>query len=201
MARMKAQARSWVWWPKIDADIEKNVKSCNTCQLHGNSPPKAPLFPWEWPEEPWKLVHLDFAGPFQGKMFLIVTDAHSKWLEVKILSKITAQDTILELRDVFSYFGLPDHIVTDNGPTFTSSEFRAFMSGNGIKHITVSPYHPSSNGLAERCVQSFQRAMVKIQGTSLKEKVCKFLTKYRCLPLTTTGLSPAELIFGRKMKY
>ena len=64
------------------------------------------------------------------------------------MSKITASHTILELRDIFATLGLPDTIVTDNGPTFTSSEFRLFLSHNGIKYITVSPYHPSSNGLA-----------------------------------------------------
>ena len=133
-------------------------------------------------------------------MFLIITDAHSKWLDVKIMSKITASDTIIELLDVFSTLGLPEAIVTDNGPTFTSGEFRSFMSHNGIKHITVAPFHPASNGLAERNVQTFKRAMVKIQAGSLREKVCKFLTKYRCTFHSTTGLSPAELMFGRNIR-
>ena len=200
VAHMKSQARSWVWWPQIDADIEKSVRCCYTCQKHRKQPAKAPLFPWEWPEEPWKRVHLDFAGPFLGHMYLIATDAHSKWVEVKIMSKITASHTILELRDIFATLGLPDTVVTDNGPTFTSSEFRLFMSHNGIKRITVSPYHPSSNGLAERNVQTFKRAMVKISGGSVRERVCKFLTRYRCTPHSTTGLSPAELMFGRNIR-
>lgn len=200
VAKMKAQARSWVWWPQIDANIEKGVKACYTCQVHSNTPAKAPLHPWEWPEEPWKRIHLDFAGPFMGKMFLIIVDAHSKWLEVKVMHRITASDTILELRDVFSSLGLPEIIVSDNGPTFTSGEFRSFLSHNGIKHITVSPYHPSSNGLAERSVQTFKRAMVKMNGGSLREKVYKFLTKYRCTPHSTTGLAPAELMFGRNIR-
>ncbi|GFS03148.1 Pol polyprotein [Elysia marginata] len=77
------------------------------------------------------------------------------------MNKITASDTILELREVFSTLGLPEIIVTDNSPTFTSSDFCSFMSHIGIKHITVSPYHPSSNGLAERSVQTFKKAMIK----------------------------------------
>ena len=200
MAKMKAQARSWLWWPQIDADIEKSVKCCFICQKHKNKPAKAPLFPWEWPEEPWKRVHLDFAGPFMGRMYLIAVDAHSKWMEVKVMNKITASDTILELRDIFSALGLPDMIVTDNGPTFTSSDFRSFMSHNGIKHVTVSPYHPSSNGLAERGVQTFKSAMIKIKTGSIREKVCKFLTRYRCTPHSTTSLTPSELMFGRNIK-
>ena len=102
------------------------------------------------------------------------------------MSKITTTHTILELCDIFATLGLPDTIVTDNGPTFTSSEFTLFMSHNGIKHITVSPYHASSNSLAERSVQTFKRATVKISGGSVRE-VCKFLTKYRCTPHSTTG--------------
>lgn len=200
MARMKAQARAWVWWPKIDADIEQSVRACYTCQLHGNQSPNAPLFPWEWPEEPWTRVHLDFAGPYLGKMFLIIVDAHSKWVDIKIMNKITAQDTILELRDVFATLGLCSEIVTDNGPTFTSQEFRTFLGKNGIKHITVSPWHPSSNGLAERYVQDFKKFMTKNPSGSIKERVIRFLTKSRSLPHSTTGLSPAELMFGRKMK-
>jgi len=200
MAQMKSQARSWVWWPQIDAEIEKRVRCCYTCQKHRIKSAKAPLFPWEWPEEPWKRVHLDFAGPFLGHMYLIATDAHSKWMEVKVMNKITASDTILALREIFSTLGLPEIIVTDNGPSFTASDFRTFMSLNGIKHITVSPYHPSSNGLAERSVQTFKRAMVKIKSGSVREKLCKFLTKYRCTPHSTTGLSPAELLFGRNIR-
>lgn len=73
------------------------------------------------------------------------------------------------------------------------------MSANGIEHITVSPYHPSSNGLAERAVQIFKQAMVKISHGCLREKVCRFLTKYRATPHSTTGVSPSELILGRKM--
>ena len=200
MARMKAQARSWVWWPKLDADIEKMVRSCYTCQLHSTKPQKAPLFPWDWPDEPWHRVHLDFAGPFLGKQFLLITDAHSKWMDVRPMSKITASATILELREVFATLGLCAQIVTDNGPTFTSSEFRNFLAHNGIQHILVSPYHPSSNGLAEKSVQTFKQAMVKNNVGSIQERICKFLTKYRSLPHSTTGLSPSELLFGRKMR-
>ena len=200
VARMKAQAREWLWWHQIDSDIEKMVKTCYQCQVHAKQPGKAPLHPWDWPSEAWERIHMDFAGPFMGKMFLLIVDAHSKWMDVKIMTKITASDTILELRDVFASMGLPRAIVTDNGPTFTSDEFRNFVSANGVKHITVSPYHPSSNGLAERAVQTFKGAMVKLPKGCLREKVCRFLTKYRSIPHSTTGVSPAELIFGRKIR-
>ena len=200
IARTKSLARSYVWWPLIDLDIERVTKSCVSCEVHKNSPPKAPLNPWVWPVRPWQRVHMDFAGPFLGKMFLIIVDSHSKWIDVKIMNKITTADTILELRDVFSTMGLPDTIVTDNGPTWTSEYFRNFLVCNGVEHILSAPYHPASNGLAERAVQVFKHAMRTNTKGSIRERVYKFLTKYRSTPHSTTGLTPAELMIGRKFK-
>ena len=72
-SRIKSLARSYVWWPKIDSDLERKVKSCPDCQLHQNQPAKAPLHPWEWPDRPWSRLHIDFAGPCLGdKTFLIM---------------------------------------------------------------------------------------------------------------------------------
>ena len=64
---MKALARSMVWWPGIDADLETKVKQCAACQANRKSPPEAPLHPWEWPSKPWSRLHVDFAGPFMGR--------------------------------------------------------------------------------------------------------------------------------------
>ena len=88
---------------------------------------------------------LDFAGPFMGHMFMVLVDAHSKWLEVHIMHSITANRNIELLRIIFATHGLPHKIVTDNGPTFTSHAFSEFLSFNGIKHLKSAPYHPSTN--------------------------------------------------------
>ena len=82
IARMKCLSRSYVWWPGIDKDIEIRIKSCTQCQQNQKTPAKAPFHPWDWPERPWMRLHIDYAGPFLGKMFLVVVDAHWKWLEV-----------------------------------------------------------------------------------------------------------------------
>jgi len=66
---MKNKARGYVWWPGVDQDIEKVVRSCLSCQKVRNTPPKTPLHPWLWPTKPWRRVHVDFAGPFLNKMF------------------------------------------------------------------------------------------------------------------------------------
>ena len=78
--RMKALARSYVWWPGFDQEIEEKVKASNSCQTTRHNPAPAPLHPWEFPNQPWERLHADYAGPFEGKMFLIVIDASLKWL-------------------------------------------------------------------------------------------------------------------------
>ena len=97
------------------------------------------LCPWEWPSRPWQRVHIDFTGPFQGANFLVAVDAHSKWPEVKIMGITTTSKTIEVLRKVFASNGLPEHVVTDNGPQFVSEEFTQFVKENGIKHTRSGP--------------------------------------------------------------
>ena len=92
-------------------------------------------------------------------MYLIAVDAFSKWPEVVIMDTTTASKTIDALRDMFARWGLPHQLVTDNGPQFTSIEFENFIKSNGVVHIRSAPYHPATNGLAERFVQSFKQAL------------------------------------------
>ena len=178
------------------------MKSCECCQAVRKNPAPALLHPWLWPAKPWQRVHFDFAGPFQGRMFFVVVDAHSKWPEVIEISSITAQRTITEVRRLFSSFGLPEQVVTDNGPTFVSEEFRLFLKQNGVKHIRVSPYHPSSNGAMEWLIQTFRSAMKAgvTEELSLQHRLSSFLMTYCTTPHTTTSKTPNELFIGRKMR-
>ena len=121
--KMKALARSYLWWPKLDYDIEKKVRECLRCQQNRRSPSPVPVHSWERPEQPWSRVHIDYAGPFMRCMFLVLVDAHSKWLECHIMSSITANKTMEKLRMIFSTHGLPKKIVSDNGPTFYGAPF------------------------------------------------------------------------------
>lgn len=107
---------------------------------------------------------MDYAGPFLGKMFLVVVDSHSKWMDVYPTNTASSQGTIEKLRQSFSVHGLPQMLVSDNATCFTSAEFAEFMRRNGVKHVTSAPFHPSSNGLAERAVQTFKEGMKKMQG-------------------------------------
>ena len=133
-------------------------------------------------------------------MFFILIDAHSKWIEVHPMYSITASATIQCLRNIFAQFGIPENVVSDNGPTFTSMEFKQFLQRNGVRHTTSPPYHPSSNGLAERAVQIFKHSVAKLTDGTVQTKIARFLFTYRITPQSTTGMSPSELLLGRRLK-
>ena len=202
VSAMKSIARSYLWWPNLDKDLETTARSCLSCQAVKQSPAAAPLHPWVWPSRPWQRVHVDFAGPFMGKMFLLAVDAHSKWGEVYPMLKTTTSKTIELLRHMFAAYGLPEQLVLDNGPQFVSEEFRQFTRGNGIKHIRSSPYHPASNGLAERFVRTFKESMkaMKNENLSLNHKLENFLLRQRTTPQATTRQSPCALFLGRQVR-
>ena len=197
VARMKSLARSYLWWPGMDKQIEICVRECSTCQVSRKEPPVVPLQPWPWPDKPWTRIHIDYAGPMEGRMFLIVTDAHSKWVEIHTTTSSTSNVTIEMLR---KFFATLEVVVSDNATAFTSSEFAEFLKRNGIRHIRTPPYHPASNGLVERMVQTFKEGMKRLKQGSLNTRLARFLFKYRLTPHSSTGVSPAELMFGRKLR-
>ena len=198
ISRMKSLARCFAWWPGLDNALEVKVQLCDSCQRTRKLPPVAPIQPWEWPERPWSRVHIDYAGPLLGHMFLVVVDAHSKWMDVRAVRKATTSTTLTKLRSIFAIHGIPELLVSDNGSVFTSAEFNDFVKGNGIRHMTSTPYHPSTNGLAERAVQTFKAYMRKAPDAQLRDNLSQFLFQYRITPHTTTGVSPAELLLNRR---
>ena len=158
--------------------------------------------PWIWPTRPWQRLHVDFAGPFNGGMFLIVVDANSKWMEVGQMSSTSASATIRALRGLFATHGLPEDIVADNGPQFVAEKMKEFLTANGVRLCLSSPYHPASNGKAERAVRTFKEAMrvTKNEPSTQTEKLARFRLSYRATPHTATGCPPAEILMGRRLR-
>lgn len=202
ITRMKALARSHVWWPGLDSEVEAAAKSCSTCAKNARDPPKSTLHSWEVPHAPWSRLNIDYAGPFHNSMWLVWVDAFTKYAGVERVNKANSYNTISTLDKLFSFFGDPEHIVSDNGTPFTAADFSDFCNSRGIRHIRSAPYHPQTNGEAERFVQTFKLAVRKADTTpsKLSATINRFLQVYRATPHSTTGRSPSELLFGRTFR-
>ena len=205
IVRMKAMARAYIWFPGMDKDIEILVKRCPACQAMQKDAPPVPLIPWQYPFRCWERIHIDFAD-FDKKQYLIVVDSHSKWLEVKEMSSTTSYQTIKVLRQIFASYGFPEVLVSDNGPQLVSQEMEQFLKSNGVKHILSPPYHPASNGAAERSVQTVKLALKKYllatvsTSIDLDRALQNFLLHYRNTPQGTTGRAPSELFLKRTLR-
>ena len=199
--RVKALAKSHIWWPSLDMKLKELCKKCEICQSQRNKPPAGIPHPWMHPTAAWERVYADFAE-LEGQNYLIMIDAYSKWLEVHEMGTSTTASTTIEvMRQVFSFHGIPRRSVTDNGPQFRSVEFQDFKKGNDVKHPLTPPYHPSSNGQAERAVQIFKRAMkTRPKGRTIRHQISILLLQYRSTPNTSTGKTPSELLMKRVLQ-
>lgn len=200
--KSKSIARTYVWWPGMDNQLETYIKGCSSCSAQQNMPTQKRMHPWEQPRHAWQRLHLDFLGPFLNHTFLVIVDAYSKWPEVIPMKSTTTHATIAALMPVFATHGLPVRIVTDNGPQFTSNEFADFLKVNGILHTRSAPYHPSSNGEAERLVQTFKHNMKCRKATPMDiiTNTSKFLLSYRTTDHSTTGQTPSQMLMGRRIR-
>ncbi|KAM7284844.1 uncharacterized protein ISCGN_001938 [Ixodes scapularis] len=196
---MKSTARSHFWWPRLDADIEATAAACETCQQHHRAKSTVPTPDWSPATRPWETVHIDFAGPIDGISYRIVVDAYSKWLEVKPMHSTTSTRIIDALRSTFATFGVPRILFSDNAPNFVSNEMDEFVTRNGIKHYTSAPYHLATNGQAERMVGETKKALLKLKEGTIQCRIARFLFRQHTTVSTSTGKTPAEAMFGRRI--
>ena len=198
MERMKQLARTAVYWPGIDAAIEDASRKCESCGQHQNKSSKPPVHPWMLPEKPWSRVHMDHAINFMGTNWLVLVDAYSKYPCIHSTSSTSTRATLDLLEEDFAHFGYPHTIVSDNATTFMSEEFQSWCKERGITHLTGAPYHPATNGAAERLVQTFKQALKK-SSLPPKRALQEFLMQYRRMP-TSCGYSPSELLMSRQIR-
>lgn len=203
VVRTKMLIRSYCWWPNVNSDIEKVIQCCEVCQKTQNLTSSTSLLPWAQTERNFERVHIDFFHK-SNYTFLILIDSKSKWLEIKLMNNGTsAKEVIIKLKEIFSVIGLANEVVSDNGPPFNSQEFIHFCLANGVKPTKSPPYHPQSNGAAERGVQTVKKALERAlffeRGMIPKEvilsKLTNFLFVYRNTPSTVSGISPAQCVF------
>ncbi|CAF1605744.1 unnamed protein product [Adineta ricciae] len=203
IVKMKQVAREYCWWPSINLDIKQLTQSCDVCRRF-QTLPRPQFQPWDEPHANWSRIHVDFAGPFWNSKWLVIVDAKSKYpFVIDMQHDTTASHLIHALEQVFDFVGPPATLVSDNGPPFTSFQMSKFYEKYGISHTTTAPYHPVSNGLAERFVRSFKDGMLKQQNSGCSNKFLALrnvLRSYRWSPHTSTNSSPANLFFQHSIR-
>uniref|UniRef100_A0A672H7R2 Integrase catalytic domain-containing protein n=1 Tax=Salarias fasciatus TaxID=181472 RepID=A0A672H7R2_SALFA len=166
--------------------------SCESCCETRRTQQREPLIPTPLPERPWKRVAMDLCEHNQHT-YLVLSDYYSRFLEILDLPSTTSSKVIQKIKGVFARYGIPDEVVSDNGPQFSSAEFKDFAKQFDFKHCTSSPHHPQGNGHAERAVQTAKKILK--QDDPLMALMC-----YRSTPCSSTGYSTAELLMGRKIR-
>tara|TARA_B110000881_G_scaffold207396_1_gene211562 strand:- start:705 stop:4865 length:4161 start_codon:yes stop_codon:yes gene_type:complete len=191
VSKCRSRARISVWWPGMSKTIEEMVTKCVTCAI--NRPEsKEPLMPSSLPDRPWQRIGSDLFH-FQGQTHLIVVDYYSRWLEIKKLKDETSESVIIALKELFAQHGIPELVISDNGPQYSANQFQQFAADYGFNHVTSSPHYPQANGEAERAVRTVKALLRKNQDIYLA------LLTYRATPLQN-GFSPSELLMGRKLR-
>ena len=202
IVKTKERLRSKVWWPGVDKEAEKKCRECLGCQMVSKHVPPPPIKPTRLPERAWQEIAVDLLGPLPtGEHLLVVVDYFSRWMEVDVLCSTTSAAVIKCLDSHFARYGVPAGLRTDNGSNLVSSEMEKYLEEMGIVHHCNTPLWPRANGEVERQNRSLLKAMrvSQAEGKDWRLELNKFLLAYRSTSHTTTGVSPAELFFKRKL--
>ena len=199
IVRMKYTVRRYFWWPGITKDIEAIAAKCEGCRRYRKRPAPSPLCPWPYSRRPMERVHVDFCE-YEKRMILVMIDSFSKkiWLQ-NMMNDTTTQKTLAILYGWFCQEnGFPTTLVSDNGPQFGANEFKEKMTKWDIKHLLIPPYHPASNGLAEKAVGIVKDRLKKMNVSARPIQLhtaLKYIERVNGLtPHTSTGRCPYELV-------
>jgi transposase InsO family protein len=190
------------WFPGIEEKVKVTIENCIACQANGSYSKAAPLQMTTLPPHPWHTVNVDFAGPFPtGEYLLVVIDAYSRFSEVEIVHTTAARGTIGKLDRIFSTHGIPKVLKSDNGPPFSSTEFKVFVQERGIRHQKSTPLWPQANAEAENFMKPLTKTIrsAHVEGRDRKKFLYQFLLNYRATPHSTSGIAPAKLLFNRNI--
>lgn len=191
IVKCRERARQSVWWPGLSAELQQVVKSCCEC-CKEQSQHAEPLIASELPELPFQKVGTDLFE-WQKRTYLLLVDYYSRYIEIALLNRPSAEEVIAHMKSMFARHGIPELIMSDNGPQYSCEAFSVFAREYQFQHVTSSPLYPQSNGEAERAVKTI-KGLLKKEGDPYLA-----LLSYRATPLQI-GFSPSELLMGRKLR-
>lgn len=199
IVKCKLRAKNSVFWPEINKDIENLVGKCQTCQEHKNTQVKEPLEPHEIPTRPWQIVGTDLFH-WELSEYILISDYYSSFSIVRqIPTGDSTSTTIVKItKAVFAEQGIPEKVMSDNGPQYASAAYREFAASWNFKHVTSSPRYPQSNGFIERQVQTVKDTLTKAKQSGLDLNMAMLCL--RTTPLDSRLPSPAELLYNRKLQ-
>lgn len=187
--------RDKIFWPNIYSQIKDYCNNCFTCSVHQNNNSKEELLSHEITQIPWYKLGADLFQ-FDNKDYLLVVDYYSKFIEIAQCNGTSSKNVILHMKSIFARHGIPQILVSDNGPQFSSSEFKKFVSDFDFKHITSSPRYPKSNGEAEAAVKVIKRLLSKCKHDGSDPYIA--LLNLRNTPKSFCP-SPSQLLYSREL--
>lgn len=191
------RAREIMFWPNMQSQLKDYLSQCQACLTYRKQNVKEPLMQHDIYDKPWYKVGVDVFH-FREKSFVIAIDYYSKYVEIKKLKCLKSDQVISKLKQIFSRHGIPEIVMSDNGPEFSSSAFQLFSKAWHFKHITSSPRYPQSNGQVERAIQTIKNIMKKTFFDKTDFNIA--MLEYMNTPISCDIPSPAELLYNRKLR-
>ena len=197
ISKCQARAKECLYWNGMMKDITEYIGDCRECLLNARTYPSEPMMPYPTPSSPWQQISSDLFE-LDGEKYVLVADSFSKMPFVKYLGQNTSSRAVINfLEELFSVHGQCQILHSDNGPQYSSLEFKKFVEEWDIVHITSSPRYAQSNGFIEKMVGVVKNIIKKAKMS--KSNIHKALLAYRACPLSNGMKSPAELLFHRKI--
>ena len=197
ISKTQQLARDTIFWPGMTKQIQDMISRCETCQQNRQSLHSEPMINHEIPNKIFAKVGVDLFE-HELKTYLILVDYYTKFPEITELHNTTSKSIINAMAEIFGRFGIPEQVMSDNGPQFASTEYKEFAKHYGFKPIHSSPQYPQSNGQVERYVQSIKNMMKK--NASNKININLALLNFRNTPLNNIDASPAQLLMSRRLR-
>lgn len=203
--------REKYFWPTIKDDVNRYVKKCEICRTSKatNMNQLTPMGNYRDPVEPFRMIAMDYIGPYPtskngNKFLLVIVDIFSKYVVMKPIRNSSAKITVDRMRrEIFLKFGVPEIVISDNGPQLQSQLFTEFLEEFGVKHRLTAGYHPQANPTeaANKTIGNAIRAYIRDNKshTSWDEHVDEIAFALNASVHSTTKHTPHEIVFGKRI--